>query len=151
MQDEINAIDRATRDVEIGKVAFDEIDAGDVCEVLARAGDEAVDDTDLLAAVDELFRQVRSDEPGTAGYKIQIHAARCLSAIAAAEVRLTPDTPYGWESHYREGKTSQPADKPSSVRVAPFRAPRRDDHSSSPAIARRVQQPTRWLRTGRPL
>ena len=28
--------------------------------------------------------------------------------------------------------------------------PQRDDHSSSPAITRRVQQPTRWPRTGRP-
>ena len=28
---------------------------------------------------------------------------------------------------------------------------RRDDHSSRPAIARRLQRPTRWLQTGRPI
>jgi hypothetical protein len=52
-------------------------------------------------------------------------------------------------------RVSQPAGKPNSVRLRSVRPHglleiRRDDHSSSPAIARRVQQPTRWLWTGRP-
>ena len=47
-------------------------------------------------------------------------------------------------------QTSQSTDKPSSVTVRPLRTRRCDDHSSSPAITRRVWQPTRWLRTDRP-
>jgi hypothetical protein len=46
-------------------------------------------------------------------------------------------------------KTSQSPDKPSSVRLRPCGL-RRDDHSSRPAIARGLQRPTRWPRTGRP-
>ena len=51
-------------------------------------------------------------------------------------------------------KVSQPDSKPNSVRL---RSPalrqrelRRDDHSSSPAIAGGIKRPTRKLRTGRP-
>ena len=58
MQDNIHAVHGATCDVEIGKVAFHEIDAGEMREVSARAGDKVIDDTDLLAAADEFFRQV---------------------------------------------------------------------------------------------
>ena len=51
-------------------------------------------------------------------------------------------------------KASQPADKPNSVRLR-SRPPlggrelRRDDHSSRPVIAHRLQRPTRRHRTGR--
>ena len=46
----------------------------------------------------------------------------------------------------------QPAGKPNSVpTVATCAASAGDDHSSSLAIARELQRPTRWLRTGRPV
>ena len=47
-------------------------------------------------------------------------------------------------------KVLQSAGKPNPVPAIPCGLRRGDDHSSSPAITRRVQQPTRWLRTGRP-
>jgi hypothetical protein len=52
----------------------------------------------------------------------------------------------------RRDKASQPAGKPNSVsppsRLAALR--REDNHSSRPAIARRLERPTRWHETGRP-
>ena len=46
---------------------------------------------------------------------------------------------------------SQSAGKPNSVpRVLSCPSIRLDDHSSRPGIARGLQQPTRWPRTGRP-
>ena len=52
--------------------------------------------------------------------------------------------------HERGRKSrSQPVSRILSA-SATLRSLRRDDHSSSPAIARGLQRPTRWLRTGRP-
>ena len=47
---------------------------GDVREVAAVAGDQVVGDADRVAAADELFRQMRSDEAGAAGDEIRGHS-----------------------------------------------------------------------------
>ena len=57
------------------------------------------------------------------------------------------------QSHHAHGVKkcrSQPVSRVLST-VPASRPRRRDDHSSSPAITRRIKQPTRWPRTGRPL
>ena len=84
MKDVIDPVDGAGRDGEIGEVAFDEFNAGDVRQVLALAGDQAVDDAHASAAADELFREVGTDEAGAAGDEVGSHTARYLSKIAAA-------------------------------------------------------------------
>ena len=43
-------------------------------EVAALAGDEVVGDADGVAAANELFRQVRTDEAGAAGHEIRSHS-----------------------------------------------------------------------------
>ena len=48
MQDVVDALHGARRDREIGEIAFEEIDAGQMREVLAVAGDQAVDDADAV-------------------------------------------------------------------------------------------------------
>ena len=70
MQDVVDALHGARRDRKIGEVAFEEIDAGQMREVLAMAGDQAVGDADLLAAADELFCEVGSDEAGATGDEV---------------------------------------------------------------------------------
>ena len=70
VQHVVDARDGASRDVEVGEVALEELDARDVREVAALAGDQAVDDADALAAADELFREVGADEAGAAGDEI---------------------------------------------------------------------------------
>ena len=56
--------------VEVGEVAFEELDAGRCVEVAALAGDEAVDDADAMAAPDEFLGEMRADEAGAAGDEI---------------------------------------------------------------------------------
>ena len=70
MEDVVDALDGALRDREIGEIAFEELDAGEVREVLALAGDQAVDDADLFAAANQFFCQVGSDEAGAAGDEV---------------------------------------------------------------------------------
>ena len=70
MQDVVDPLHRALRDRQIGEIAFEEIDAGQMREVLAMAGDQAVDDADLFAAAYELFCEVGSDEARTTGYEV---------------------------------------------------------------------------------
>ena len=55
---------------EIGDVAFEELDARQMREVLAVAGDQAVGDADAFAAADELFCEVGTDEAGAAGDEV---------------------------------------------------------------------------------
>ncbi len=62
MKDVIDPLNGAPRDVEIGEIAFEEIDAGQMREIFAMAGDQAVGDAHLLAAANELFCEVGSDE-----------------------------------------------------------------------------------------
>ena len=51
----------------IEKAARDELDAiQQMCDVFATARREVVDYNDVLALLDELFREVGSDEPGAA-------------------------------------------------------------------------------------
>ena len=45
-------------DVHVGEVALQELDLGEVCQIVALAGDEAVDDADAIAATDEGFGNV---------------------------------------------------------------------------------------------
>ena len=64
------------RDVDVGEVALHEFDLRKMREVLPLAGDEAVHDTHALAATNELFAQVRSNEAGAAGHQIMRHGCR---------------------------------------------------------------------------
>ena len=105
------------------------------------------------AAADELFREMGTDEAGAAGDEVGSHTARYLSknAAEAGPLRGTRPTRVGRDPRSGPGeKVSQSAGKPNPVPAIPCGLRRGDDHSSSPAIARRVQQPTRWLWTGRP-
>jgi hypothetical protein len=79
VQDVLDAGHGALSDREVGQVAFDELHTGDVCEVVALAGHETVDDADLFAATDELFREMGSDEAGAAGHEVMGHTGGHLS------------------------------------------------------------------------
>ena len=54
----------------IGDIALDEFHAFDVIEIVALAGDQAIEDAHLMAATREFFREMRADEAGTAGHKV---------------------------------------------------------------------------------
>ena len=58
MEDVVHSGHSALRNGKIGEVAFDQLDARDMCQVFALAGDEAVDDADARAAADEFLRQM---------------------------------------------------------------------------------------------
>ena len=59
---------------QIREIAFEELHAGHVIEIAALAGDQAVDDADMVAAPDELFGEVGSDEARAAGDEIRSHS-----------------------------------------------------------------------------
>ena len=81
MQDILHPLDRAPRDVHVGEVAFQEVDAGNVIEIATFAGNQTVNDADRVAAAHELFSQVRSDESCAAGDEKRSHSVevRCKS------------------------------------------------------------------------
>jgi hypothetical protein len=54
----------------VGKVAFDEVDSGDVGEIVPLSGNEAVEHAHRMAAAYKLLCEVRTDEPGPAGDEI---------------------------------------------------------------------------------
>ena len=62
MEDVVDPLHGAPRDRQIGQISFEEIDTGQMREVFAMAGDQAVDDANLFAAANELFCKVGSDE-----------------------------------------------------------------------------------------
>jgi hypothetical protein len=70
MQDVINALCCTLRHRKIGKIPFDEVDAREMREILAVAGNQAVDDADLFAAEQELFCKVGSDEASATGDEV---------------------------------------------------------------------------------
>jgi hypothetical protein len=47
---------------QVGEVGFDELDARDVIQVAAFAGNQVVDDANAMAAAHELFGEMRTDE-----------------------------------------------------------------------------------------
>ena len=65
-----HAVDSAARHIAGGKVALEEFDALDMIEVAPLAGDQAVDDADAMAAPDELFGEMGSDEARAAGNEV---------------------------------------------------------------------------------
>ncbi len=75
MQHVVDAVDGAARHVEIGQVAVEKVHLRQVRQVLPLAGNETVDDANALAPADELLRQVRTDESGTAGHQVMSHIA----------------------------------------------------------------------------
>jgi hypothetical protein len=70
VQDVVHALHGALRDRQIGEVPFEELRARGVIEVAALAGDQAVHDTDAVAAAYQLCREVRANEPGASGHEI---------------------------------------------------------------------------------
>jgi hypothetical protein len=90
-------------------------------------------------------RGLRRDTPP---YLVLLPAGFCLPpTLPPARCALTaPFHPYPsppFRATARQALANLPRRSARSER-------RRDDHSSRPAIARRLQRPTRWLRTGRP-
>jgi len=88
MKNEISALGRATRRIELGEVAFDKLHTADVGEVFAPARHKTVDDANALAATRKLFCQMRTDEAGAAGYQIEGHNGAEFSKKIAALIRL---------------------------------------------------------------
>ena len=70
MEDVVDPLHRVLRDREVGEIAFEEIDAGEMREVFTMAGDQAVDHADLFAAANQLFCKVGSDEAGATGDEV---------------------------------------------------------------------------------
>ena len=64
MQHVLDALYGGAGDVHVGEVALEELDLREVCQIVALAGDEAVDDADAIAAADEGFGNVGADETG---------------------------------------------------------------------------------------
>ena len=58
---------------QFGQIAFDELGRRNAVEIAAFARDQAVHDADAMTAPQELFREMRSDEAGAAGYQIRGH------------------------------------------------------------------------------
>ena len=73
MEDVVDALHRAFSDARLREIAFEKFDARNVRDVAALAGNQAVDDADPVAAANELFREVRSDETSAAGDEIERH------------------------------------------------------------------------------
>jgi hypothetical protein len=62
MQHVVGALHRAFRDREIGEIAFEKINAREMCEVAPMAGNQAVDDANLFTTPEKLFCKVGTDE-----------------------------------------------------------------------------------------
>ena len=83
---------------------IDELDARDVLQITALAGCEIVHDPDAVAAADQLFGQVGTNETGPAGHEIRRHSVEvqckrharrpAAAATGAAAGRRPPA--YGW-------------------------------------------------------
>src|SRR3989304_1493703 len=63
----------------VGEVPVGELGLGHMGEVVALAGDGAVDDAHAVAATHEGFGEVRADEAGAAGHKVVGHTCSYLS------------------------------------------------------------------------
>ena len=74
MQHVVAPVHRAPGDFQVGEVSLEEVDATDVVQIAALAGDERVGDADAVTAPDELLREVGSDEAGAAGDQVVSHA-----------------------------------------------------------------------------
>jgi hypothetical protein len=83
MQDVVDALDGASRDVQIGQISLHELDVGDVRKIAPLAGGQIVHDADALPAADKFLRQMRTDETGAAGDEVMGHNAVDLSKNAA--------------------------------------------------------------------
>jgi hypothetical protein len=58
VEDVVDPFDRAPRDIELRKVPFEEFHVREMGQVVALAGNEAVDDTNALAAANELLGEM---------------------------------------------------------------------------------------------
>jgi hypothetical protein len=63
VKDGIHACDRALREWQVGEIALEKLDTVDVIQIAPRAGDQTVGDTNAVAAANEFFRQVGTDDP----------------------------------------------------------------------------------------
>ena len=91
MEDVIGPLHRTLRDREVGEIAFEKIDAGEVREVFTMAGDQAVDHADLFAAANQLFCKVRSDEAGATRYEVERHVIESeKSKVKSEKCRSRP-------------------------------------------------------------
>ncbi len=75
MQHEIDAGHRAFGDAGFREIALEEIRGGQMIEVPSLAGNQAVDNADMVAAPEKFFREMGTDEAGAAGDEIERHAS----------------------------------------------------------------------------
>ena len=73
MKNVFDTLHRAPSHIQLRQIPVNELDLRQMRKVLALACDQAVDDTDVFTAANELFAQVRSNETGTAGDEIVRH------------------------------------------------------------------------------
>ena len=73
MQHVVHAGNRPLGDREVGQVSLDQLDARHVRQVFTLAGNEAVGNAHAFAAAEQLFGDMRPDEPGAAGDEVGGH------------------------------------------------------------------------------
>ena len=87
MEHIVDAVRCAAREIQIRKIPFEKLYLRQVIEIAAAACDEIIGNADAMAAAEELFRKVRSDEPGAAGHEKLSHVTD-LSNIRARSQAL---------------------------------------------------------------
>ena len=76
MQHEVGAGDGHAREIEVGQIALEKLHAGHVIEVASLASDERVGHAHLVAAPNELFRKMGTDEAGAASDEVLSHISK---------------------------------------------------------------------------
>lgn len=84
MQDVVDPADRSLACGEVGDVSFQEVDTVNVLQIFPLAGDQTVEHSHLVAAMDELRDKVRPDETGAAGDEIMRHGISWWGTLRAA-------------------------------------------------------------------
>ena len=154
MQHEVDAVHCLSREREVREIALEELDAAEMIEIAALAGDERVGDADAMSPLHELFRQMRPDEARAAGHQKMSHVllsrdeGRIEERSAAGDrkpnsVRLRPLTPAFALAGYGATTTSY------GVTIIPLAPPSLAGSSSLPGgIGRAV--PSRPVRVPTP-
>jgi hypothetical protein len=74
MEDDVTALYGLPRDIDRGQIAFLKIDTGNAIEIASSARDQTIDNAHGVAAPNQFFREMRSDESGAAGDEVLSHA-----------------------------------------------------------------------------
>ena len=74
MQHVVHALHRACGECHIGEIAFGELHARKMREILTFAGRQVVGDADRVAAAHQLLRKMRPDEASAARHQVGRHS-----------------------------------------------------------------------------